>query len=140
MNRTRRILGRPWFIGVLVAGLVAVAAGLYWFQPWQLWVDETVQEALPLPAAAAAPASLPPRPAEPAGLATGGRRVRAMVYFKIGRRGEVTGVRLEGVSGIEFFDRSALRAVTISDPLPPLPDGFGGGELGVHFGFDWETP
>lgn len=78
--------------------------------------------------------------APPAGLATGGRRVRAMVYFKIGRRGEVNGVRLEGASGIEFFDRSALRAVTISDPLPPLPDGFGGGELGVHFGFDWETP
>ncbi|MBE8517306.1 DM13 domain-containing protein [Amycolatopsis sp. H6(2020)] len=73
MNRTRRILGRPWFIGVLVAGLVAVAAGLYWFQPWQLWVDETVQEALPLPlpAAAPAPASVPPQPAEPAGLATG---------------------------------------------------------------------
>jgi UDP-2,3-diacylglucosamine pyrophosphatase LpxH len=39
----------------------------------------------------------------------------------------------------ECFDRSALRAVTISDPLPPLPDGFGGSELGVHFGFDWET-
>lgn len=78
--------------------------------------------------------------APPAGLATGGRPVRAMVYFKIGRRGDVTGVRLEGASGIEFFDRSALRAVTISDPLPPLPDGFGGSELGVHFGFDWETP
>ncbi len=77
MNRTRRIFGRPWFIGVLVAGLVAVAAGLYWFQPWQLWVDETVQEALPAPAPVSSPpvssppVSLPPRPAEPADLATG---------------------------------------------------------------------
>ncbi|MGW5743745.1 DM13 domain-containing protein [Amycolatopsis sp. NPDC003861] len=81
MNRTRRVFGRPWFIGVLVAGLVAVAAGLYWFQPWQLWVDETVQEALPEPAAAPATVSVPPvsspsasvpsRPAEPADLATG---------------------------------------------------------------------
>ncbi len=47
MNRMRRLLTRPWVVGVLVAGLVAVAAGLYWFQPWQLWVDETVEETLP---------------------------------------------------------------------------------------------
>jgi TonB family protein len=78
--------------------------------------------------------------APPAGLATGGRRVRSVVYFRIARGGELSGVRIEGTSGIEFFDRSALRAVMISDPLPPLPLGFTGGELGVHFGFDWETP
>jgi TonB family protein len=78
--------------------------------------------------------------APPAGLATGGRRVRAVVYFRIARGGELSGVRLEGASGMEFFDRSALRAVMISDPLPPLPLGFAGGELGVHFGFDWEAP
>ncbi len=78
--------------------------------------------------------------APPAGLATGGRAVRAVVYFRISRGGELSGVRLETASGFEFFDRSALRAVTISDPLPPLPLGFGGGELGVHFGFDWEAP
>ena len=63
-----------------------------------------------------------------------------MVYFRIARGGEVSGVRLEGASGMEFFDRSAVRAVMISDPLPPLPLGFTGGDLGVHFGFDWETP
>ncbi|RSM37771.1 electron transporter [Amycolatopsis balhimycina DSM 5908] len=57
MNRARRLLTRPWIVGILVTGLVAVAAGLYWFQPWQLVVDETVQEDLP---AAAAPASVPP--------------------------------------------------------------------------------
>lgn len=78
--------------------------------------------------------------APPAGLVTGGRRVRAVVYFRIGRGGEVTATRLEEESGMEFFDRSALRAVMISDPLPPLPLGFGGGDLGVHFGFDWEAP
>ena len=76
----------------------------------------------------------------PAGLATGGRRVRAVVYFQISRGGEVTGVRLESASGLEFFDHSALRAVTISDPLPHLPLGFDGADLGVHFGFDWEAP
>lgn len=78
--------------------------------------------------------------APPAGLATGGRPVRAVVYFRIARGGEVSGVRLEGASGLEFFDRSALRAVVISDPLPPLPLGFVGADLGVHFGFDWVAP
>jgi hypothetical protein len=58
MNGTTRLLARPWLIGVLVVGLVAVGAGLYWFQPWQLWVDETVQDTLP----SAAPASQPPVP------------------------------------------------------------------------------
>ncbi|MGH7729660.1 MAG: TonB C-terminal domain-containing protein [Candidatus Eiseniibacteriota bacterium] len=76
----------------------------------------------------------------PAGLATGGRRVRAVVYFRIGRDGEVTGVTMETASGLEFFDRSALRAVMLSNPMPHLPFGFGGGDLGVHFGFDWEAP
>ena len=78
--------------------------------------------------------------APPAGLATSGQRVRAVVYFRISRGGEITATRLEETSGMEFFDRSTIRAVTISDPLPPLPLGFGGGDLGVHFGFDWEAP
>lgn len=76
----------------------------------------------------------------PAGLATQGRRVRAVVYFRIDRGGGLSGVRVESTSALEFFDRSALRAVMISDPLPPLPLGFAGGDLGVHFGFDWESP
>jgi outer membrane biosynthesis protein TonB len=78
--------------------------------------------------------------APPAGVATGGRVVRSVVYFRIGRGGEVTGVRLEERSDLEFFDRSAMRAVMLSDPLPPLPLGFSGGDLAVHFGFDWEAP
>jgi len=78
--------------------------------------------------------------APPSGLSTGGNPVRAVVYFRVGRGGEIGGIRLETASGLEFFDRSALRAVTVSDPLPPLPLGFAGGELGIHFGFDWESP
>jgi TonB family protein len=76
----------------------------------------------------------------PSGLSTGGNPVRAVVYFRVGRGGEITGIRIETGSGLEFFDRSALRAVTVSDPLPPLPLGFAGGDLGIHFGFDWESP
>ena len=76
----------------------------------------------------------------PAGLSTGGKPVRAVVYFRVRRGGEIAGIRLETASGLEYFDRSTVRAVTVSDPLPPLPLGFPGGELGIHFGFDWESP
>lgn len=76
----------------------------------------------------------------PAGLVTRGKQVQAVVYFRIGRNGSVSAVRLEQPSGFEFFDRSAVRAVTISNPLPPLPLGFSASDLGVHFGFEYATP
>lgn len=76
----------------------------------------------------------------PSGLVTGGQPVRAVIYFKIARDGSVKGVGLESPSGHEYFDRSALRAVQISHPLPPLPDGFDGSDLGVHFGFEYGGP
>jgi periplasmic protein TonB len=76
----------------------------------------------------------------PAGLSSGGKPVRAVVYFKIGRGGDVLSVRLESSSGYDFFDRSAVRAVQLGDPMPPLPLGYGGGDLGVHFGFEWAAP
>ena len=77
--------------------------------------------------------------APPAGLETG-RQVRAVVYFRVARHGGVSGTRLETPSGVEFFDRASLRAVTLSDPLPPLPLGFPGSDLGIHFGFEYERP
>ncbi|MFD7631793.1 DM13 domain-containing protein [Streptomyces sp. NPDC059851] len=45
--------GRVWGT-VLVIGALVVAAGLYWFEPWKLWQDDTVSEALPTPSAAPA--------------------------------------------------------------------------------------
>ncbi|OGF24143.1 MAG: hypothetical protein A2V63_02570 [Candidatus Eisenbacteria bacterium RBG_19FT_COMBO_70_11] len=76
----------------------------------------------------------------PAGLVSGGRAPQATVYFRVGRDGRVSGLRLESSSDIEFLDRSALRAVVISDPLPPLPLGFSGSDLGIHFGFEFGGP
>ena len=76
----------------------------------------------------------------PAGLATGGNPVRSVVYFRVGRGGEISGLRIETPSGQGLFDDSGMRAVTLSDPLPPLPLGFPGGDLGIHFGFEWESP
>jgi TonB family protein len=78
--------------------------------------------------------------APPAGIMTSGRRVRAVVNFQITRTGPVTNVRLEETSGMEFFDRSAMRAIMLSDPMPPLPDGYSASQLGIHFGFDWVAP
>lgn len=75
----------------------------------------------------------------PAGL-TAASNCRAVVYFKIARNGQITDVGLEKPSGVEFFDRSTLRAITLSNPLPPLPLGYTGSRLGVHFGFEYTGP
>ncbi|MFF5125475.1 DM13 domain-containing protein [Streptomyces syringium] len=58
MGRIRRVMSKRVVIGVLVAGLVAVGAGVFWFQPWKLWVDETVREALPTATESAAARTL----------------------------------------------------------------------------------
>ncbi|MEV0597685.1 DM13 domain-containing protein [Streptomyces sp. NPDC050315] len=43
----RRAWVRPLIIGMLVAVVAGVGGGLYWFQPWKLWQDDTVTQALP---------------------------------------------------------------------------------------------
>ncbi|MFJ7157105.1 DM13 domain-containing protein [Streptomyces sp. NPDC101118] len=49
----RAVVGRAgnkrkqWWAAAVVAGLAVLAAGLVWFKPWALWVDESVHEALP---------------------------------------------------------------------------------------------
>ncbi|MFJ9657774.1 DM13 domain-containing protein [Streptomyces griseoflavus] len=67
MGRVRSALSRPWTAVVLVGAAVAGAFGLYWFQPWKLWQDETVREALPEVTAAA---STPPAGPAPGASAT----------------------------------------------------------------------
>ncbi|MFC8197883.1 DM13 domain-containing protein [Streptomyces sp. NPDC060006] len=47
MGRVRKTAGRPLIIWVLAVAVVGVGFGLYWFQPWKLWQDRTVEEALP---------------------------------------------------------------------------------------------
>ncbi len=53
--------------GILVLATLALGAGLYWFQPWKLWQDDTVREALP----AAAPVGPSPTSAAPKTVAEG---------------------------------------------------------------------
>ncbi|MFI9586140.1 DM13 domain-containing protein [Streptomyces sp. NPDC052236] len=86
MTRVRKGLGRPWGVAVLAVGLAVVGVGLYWFQPWKIWVDETVSDELPTAVAApqpeaaaenepaaepAAGQTTPPAPSGPSTLAAG---------------------------------------------------------------------
>lgn len=137
MNRMRRLLTKPWVIIVLTAGLVAVAAGLYWFQPWKILVNETVQEELP-PAAAAQPsspaqvpstsaASAPPeKPAGPAVLATG-----ELISHEHATSGSVRILRAADgslVLRLENLDTSNgpdLRVWITDAPVLPGKDGWG---------------
>jgi TonB family protein len=68
----------------------------------------------------------------------GRRVVHATVYFRIGRDGQVSVARVEDPSGSSFFDQTAMRALLAATPLPPLPAGYGGEWLGVHFGFEYQ--
>ncbi|MFJ4817701.1 DM13 domain-containing protein [Streptomyces sp. NPDC088801] len=76
MRRKRKVLTGPLVIGVVVVAMAGVGFGLYWFQPWKLWQDETVQETLPEVVATSAPpaaaeAETPSSPAGPQTLARG---------------------------------------------------------------------
>ncbi|MCP3757216.1 DM13 domain-containing protein [Streptomyces sp. TBY4] len=53
------ISSRPVVLAVAVVAVAVIGVGMYLFQPWKLWQDETVQEALPS-TAATAPTVPPP--------------------------------------------------------------------------------
>jgi hypothetical protein len=54
------MLRRPVVRAALALGAVAAVAGLWWFQPHKLFVDSTVDEALPAAAITEAPKAAPP--------------------------------------------------------------------------------
>jgi len=74
----------------------------------------------------------------PPGLDARTRTVRATVYFRIHRDGQVSVARIEDSSGMAFFDQTAMRALLAATPLPPLPAGYQDEWLGVHFGFEYQ--
>ncbi|MCJ0872578.1 DM13 domain-containing protein [Streptomyces sp. AP-93] len=49
------VTSRPVVLAVAVVSVAVIGVGLYLFQPWKLWQDETVREALPSTAATASP-------------------------------------------------------------------------------------
>jgi TonB family protein len=63
---------------------------------------------------------------------------RVYLSFTIGRDGRLVGnVDVQQSSGIPSLDRSAQRAVMASDPLPPLPSDYRGGDVHVTFYFEY---
>ena len=62
---------------------------------------------------------------------------RSYMTFDILRDGTITNVQITQSSGIPEVDRSALRAILASNPLPPLPRDYSGASVGVQFYFDF---
>ncbi len=58
------------------------------------------------------------------------------VYFRILRSGAITDLRIEKSSGSPSFDQGAMKAISLSEPFPPLPDEYKSDFLGVHFEFE----
>lgn len=75
--------------------------------------------------------------AAPAGSSGG---TSAEVYFRIARDGTVSEPRIETASGNGYFDQTTLRAVIVTGRLAPLPAGYKGDDLGVHFRFEFTGP
>jgi TonB family protein len=62
---------------------------------------------------------------------------RTYLTFEILRDGTVNNVQITQSSGIPEVDRSALRAILASNPLPTLPADYAGGSVNVQFYFDF---
>lgn len=57
-----RVTKKQRWTGAAVVAAAIVGAGLVWFKPWALWVDETVNEALPSAAPPTAERTVPTGP------------------------------------------------------------------------------
>jgi protein TonB len=66
-------------------------------------------------------------------------RVAPRVYltFQIGRNGAITSIETMQSSGFPALDRSALRAILASNPLPALPNDYRGSSVTVSFYFEY---
>jgi TonB family protein len=63
---------------------------------------------------------------------------RVVVKFWVQRSGAIIEPAIEESSGDDALDQSALRAIIVSNPFPPLPATYADAALGVHFGFRCE--
>lgn len=60
---------------------------------------------------------------------------QALIEFTIHRNGEIGNIRVSESSGDHYFDQTALRAVSLSNPFPPLPRGYKEDLLKVRYRF-----
>ncbi|MFQ5456392.1 MAG: energy transducer TonB [Nitrospirota bacterium] len=64
-----------------------------------------------------------------------GKAFTVTIGFTILRTGEVKDITIEHSSKNNYYDQSALRAVYLSNPLPPFPERLNKDFLKVHFNF-----
>ena len=62
---------------------------------------------------------------------------RVYVAFQILRDGQIVNSQLTASSGLASLDRSALRAIYDSSPMPPLPADYLAPSVAVEFWFDF---
>ncbi|MGW8950368.1 DM13 domain-containing protein [Streptomyces sp. NPDC055709] len=112
----------------LAVGTLLVAAGLYWFQPWKLWVDETVREELPAAAVSPSSPNAPSSPDSPAGpkvLASG-----TFISHEHPTEGKVRivelpdGSRTLRLEGLDTSSGPALRVWLTDAPVKEGKDGW----------------
>jgi TonB family protein len=65
------------------------------------------------------------------------RPLKCVVYFQVIRSGRIIKSEIEQSSGVATYDRACLRAITLSEPLPPLPKEFIEEILGIHLEFPY---
>lgn len=65
-----------------------------------------------------------------------GSPTSSVIYFRISKSGGIADTKVERKSGYDLFDKAAVRAIKLCDPLPPLPAGYKSKWLGVHFEFE----
>jgi TonB family protein len=76
----------------------------------------------------------------PESVRMGTRRGRTVVQFAVNRDGNIAKVVISDFSGSEPLDRAAVAGLSMSNPLPPLPKQYQGGQLRVAFSFDYNLP
>lgn len=68
-----------------------------------------------------------------------GVKFSVTIYFVIKKDGEITSVKIEKSSGNDLYDRSAERAVIVTQTLPPLAGEFANQEsLRLHLEFEYK--
>lgn len=69
-----------------------------------------------------------------------GARGRVVVQFIISRSGQVPKLVIATPSGFDALDRAAVASISASNPFPPLPAEFSGGEIRLQLVFSYNMP
>ncbi len=69
-----------------------------------------------------------------------GRTGKVVVQFAISKDGKVPKLIIASPSGADPLDRAAVAGISASNPFPPLPDDFKGGEIRLQLVFVYNGP